>query len=78
MESGAIDPAEILTQTEPLADAIEAYKAFDRRESGWIKVEAQAQREGARSRLSQLPMLRVSGQRSASGSMRLRTETPMK
>jgi threonine dehydrogenase-like Zn-dependent dehydrogenase len=39
VESGAIDPAEILTQTEPLADAIEAYKAFDRRESGWIKVE---------------------------------------
>ena len=39
MESGAINPAEILTQTEPLADTIEAYKAFDRRESGWIKVE---------------------------------------
>lgn len=78
MESGAIDPAEILTQTEPLADAIEAYKAFHRRESGWIKVEAQAEREGARSRLSQLPMPRMSGQRSASGSMRLRTETPMK
>jgi threonine dehydrogenase-like Zn-dependent dehydrogenase len=25
--------------TEPLTDAIEAYRAFDRRESGWIKVE---------------------------------------
>jgi threonine dehydrogenase-like Zn-dependent dehydrogenase len=34
-----IDPAEVLTQTEPLANAIEAYKAFDRRESGWVKVE---------------------------------------
>lgn len=39
MESGVIDPAELLTQTEPLEDAIEAYKAFDRRQSGWVKVE---------------------------------------
>ena len=39
VEAGAIDPAQILTQTEPLEDAIEAYKAFDRRESGWVKVE---------------------------------------
>jgi threonine dehydrogenase-like Zn-dependent dehydrogenase len=37
--SGVIDPAEVLTQVEPISDAIEAYKAFDRRESGWIKVE---------------------------------------
>jgi threonine dehydrogenase-like Zn-dependent dehydrogenase len=37
--SGVIDPAQVLTQTEPLTDAIEAYKAFDRRESGWVKVE---------------------------------------
>jgi threonine dehydrogenase-like Zn-dependent dehydrogenase len=37
--TGVIDPAEVLTQTEPLTDAIEAYKAFDRRESGWVKVE---------------------------------------
>src|SRR5687767_3654993 len=39
VESGVIDSAELLTQTEPLEDAIEAYKAFDRRESGWVKVE---------------------------------------
>jgi threonine dehydrogenase-like Zn-dependent dehydrogenase len=39
VEAGAIDPAAILTQTEPLTDAIEAYKALDRRESEWIKVE---------------------------------------
>ena len=43
VESGVIDPAEILTQTEPLSDAIEAYKAFDRRESGWVKVELKPQ-----------------------------------
>jgi threonine dehydrogenase-like Zn-dependent dehydrogenase len=37
--TGVIDPAKVLTQTEPLTEAIEAYKAFDRRESGWVKVE---------------------------------------
>lgn len=45
VESGVVDPAEILTQTEPLADAIEAYKAFDRRESGWVKVELKPEAE---------------------------------
>jgi threonine dehydrogenase-like Zn-dependent dehydrogenase len=37
--TGAFDPTEILTQTEPITNAIEAYKIFDRREPGWIKVE---------------------------------------
>ena len=35
----AIDPAQILTQHEPLGDAISAYKAFDTRQESWIKVE---------------------------------------
>ncbi len=39
--SGVIDPSEILTQEVPLSSAIEAYRAFDRREPGWIKVELQ-------------------------------------
>lgn len=39
VESGSIDPQEILTQQEPLMSAIEAYKAFDRRQPGWVKVE---------------------------------------
>jgi threonine dehydrogenase-like Zn-dependent dehydrogenase len=39
VRSGAINPAEILTQVEPLINVIDAYKAFDARESGWIKVE---------------------------------------
>lgn len=39
IESGVIDPADVLTQTEPLTDAIEAYKAFDLRQPGWVKVE---------------------------------------
>lgn len=34
-----IDPTLILTQVEPLTDVIEAYKAFDKREPGWMKVE---------------------------------------
>jgi threonine dehydrogenase-like Zn-dependent dehydrogenase len=38
VRSGAIDPTKVLTQVEPLTDAIEAYKHFDHRESGWIKV----------------------------------------
>jgi hypothetical protein len=37
--SGAFDPTQVLTQVEPMTDAIAAYKAFDRREAGWIKVE---------------------------------------
>jgi threonine dehydrogenase-like Zn-dependent dehydrogenase len=47
VSSGVIDPAQILTQAEPLADAIEAYKAFDRRETGWVKVELKPERERA-------------------------------
>jgi threonine dehydrogenase-like Zn-dependent dehydrogenase len=39
VESGAIDPAGILTQIEPLTAVIDAYKAFDLRQPGWIKVE---------------------------------------
>ncbi|AJE15266.1 zinc-dependent alcohol dehydrogenase [Stutzerimonas balearica] len=40
-----IDPAKILTQVKPMNDAIAAFEAFDRRESGWIKVELQPQRQ---------------------------------
>ncbi len=38
VRSGTIDPASVLTQREPLVSAIDAYKAFDTREDGWIKV----------------------------------------
>jgi threonine dehydrogenase-like Zn-dependent dehydrogenase len=37
----AIDPSQILTQHEPLSDAVSAYKAFDTRQESWIKVELQ-------------------------------------
>ena len=39
VRSGTIDPSKVLTQVEPMMDAIEAYKAFDKRQAGWIKVE---------------------------------------
>ena len=37
--SGVFDPAQVLTKAEPITDAIEAYKQFDQRRAGWIKVE---------------------------------------
>ena len=37
--AGQLDPQKILTQTEPMTGAIEAYKAFDERQPGWMKVE---------------------------------------
>lgn len=39
VHSGVVDPADVLSQVQPLASAIEAYDAFDRHEPGWIKVE---------------------------------------
>jgi threonine dehydrogenase-like Zn-dependent dehydrogenase len=39
VRAGKVDPLKVLTNVEPMADAIDAYKAFDRREPGWIKVE---------------------------------------
>jgi threonine dehydrogenase-like Zn-dependent dehydrogenase len=39
VRSSVIDPTEILTQRQPLTSAIEAYRAFDARAPGWVKVE---------------------------------------
>lgn len=39
--SGTVDPAAILTRQESIMSAIEAYKHFDQREPGWLKVELQ-------------------------------------
>jgi threonine dehydrogenase-like Zn-dependent dehydrogenase len=38
VRAGTVDPLRILTQVEPLTDAVEAYKAFDLRKPGWMKV----------------------------------------
>lgn len=34
-----VDPLQVLTKTEPLTDAIEAYRRFDLRGPGWVKVK---------------------------------------
>lgn len=49
VRNGSVDPTEILTQVEPMTDVIEAYKYFDRRTPGWVKVmlEPQAERRSA-------------------------------
>lgn len=39
VRSGMVDPVQVLSNVEPLTGVIEAYKAFDRRRPGWIKVE---------------------------------------
>ena len=38
VESGVVDPETVLTQHEPIQDAIEAYEQFDRRALGRLKV----------------------------------------
>ncbi len=40
---GAVDPVQVLTKVEPMTNVIEAYKAFDKREPGWIKTELMPQ-----------------------------------
>jgi threonine dehydrogenase-like Zn-dependent dehydrogenase len=38
VRNGTVDPTEVLTQVEPMTDVIQAYKLFDKRTPGWIKV----------------------------------------
>jgi threonine dehydrogenase-like Zn-dependent dehydrogenase len=35
--SGLFDPTPFVTRHEPLGDAVDAYRNFDRREDGWLK-----------------------------------------
>jgi threonine dehydrogenase-like Zn-dependent dehydrogenase len=39
VRSGVITPMDVLSQIEPLQDVITAYKTFDQRQPGWMKVE---------------------------------------
>ena len=39
VRTGAVDPVQVLTQTEPVQDAIQAFETFDKRKPGWVKVE---------------------------------------
>lgn len=39
VQSSVVEPLGILTQTTNVGRALDAYKAFDKREAGWTKVE---------------------------------------
>ncbi|HEX8822549.1 MAG TPA: zinc-dependent alcohol dehydrogenase [Archangium sp.] len=39
VRTGAVEPREILSHVQPLTSAIEAYRSFDARKPGWMKVE---------------------------------------
>lgn len=39
VRSGVIRPEQFLTQKEPIISAIDAYRAFDSHQSGWVKVK---------------------------------------
>lgn len=43
VKSNVVDPAEILTHVGPLTGALEAYRQFDKREPGWIKVKLETE-----------------------------------
>jgi threonine dehydrogenase-like Zn-dependent dehydrogenase len=39
VSAGIVDPLRVLTKVEPITSAIEAYRQFDLRKSGWTKVK---------------------------------------
>jgi threonine dehydrogenase-like Zn-dependent dehydrogenase len=39
IQAQAVRPSQILTNSVPLEEAIDAYRSFDRRAPGWTKVE---------------------------------------
>lgn len=43
VRTGTVDPTQILSHVEPMDTALEAYRHFDHRDEGWIKVELQPQ-----------------------------------
>ena len=47
VRTGAVDPTVIITQREGMESVIDAYKAFDLRRPGWLKVALIESREGA-------------------------------
>lgn len=47
VQSHTVDPAGVLTQNQPLHSAIDAYKAFDSRQPGWMKVKLEPETVGA-------------------------------
>lgn len=41
VRGGTVDPIGVLTKREPMQSVLDAYRAFDARKSGWMKVELQ-------------------------------------
>ena len=41
VRTGRVDPLQVLTQREPITAALDAYREFDTRHPGWMKVELQ-------------------------------------
>jgi threonine dehydrogenase-like Zn-dependent dehydrogenase len=41
VRAGVINPEKVLTHIEPMTSVLQAYRAFDTRQPGWIKVELQ-------------------------------------
>jgi threonine dehydrogenase-like Zn-dependent dehydrogenase len=39
VRAGTVDPTAILSHVEPMTNALEAYRKFDSRQPGWVKVE---------------------------------------
>lgn len=39
VERGSVEPTRITSQVEPMTDVVEAYRQFDLRRPGWIKVQ---------------------------------------
>lgn len=39
VQNGTLNPTMILTEREPMTDALSTYKLFNERRPGWIKVE---------------------------------------
>ena len=46
VRTGAIDPTAIITKREGMDSVIDAYKEFDLRRPGWLKVELIESRDG--------------------------------
>jgi threonine dehydrogenase-like Zn-dependent dehydrogenase len=39
VQGGSVDPTTVLSHVQPMSDVIAAYREFDLRHPGWIKVE---------------------------------------
>jgi threonine dehydrogenase-like Zn-dependent dehydrogenase len=50
VKNNTVDPEKVLTQCEPLTNVLDAYKAFDTRQPGWVKVELKPGAQAAQQR----------------------------